>query len=293
MDRLTSMEVFIHVVEQGSFSAAAVRMNISAPMVAKHIAFLENRLSAKLVIKTTRRQSISAAGRDYYDHCKSVLADILAAEADIEQSISAPRGLLRINAPVSFGSLMLAPALAEFLENFPQVRVDLTLTDQIVDQVAEGFDAVIRIGELYDLSLTARPLRPYRMSICASPSYLVKMGTPQTPDDLLQHQCLNFSPWKVQKNWASVADLPNCRFRCNNGQALRMIALEGAGIILQPEILVADDLQRGRLVLLLDVYAPPPMPMHILYVGAHISPKLRALVDFIRQRFHGDGKTAT
>lgn len=283
------MEVFVLVVERGSFAAAAEELNLSAPMIGKHIRALEDRLSARLLTKTTRRQSVTEIGRSYYEHCKAVLGEIDAAESRIEQLGSAPRGMLRINAPTTFGSLRLAPALADFLRAYPQIEVDLVLSDHVSDLVAEGYDAVFRLGEMRDETLTARPLLPYQMILCAAPSYLEAHGTPLAPADLTAAQCLNFSLWTYQKGWGMAeiaAGLPAGQFRCNNGQALRMIAIEGAGVILQPEMLLEADLKAGRLVRILKDFEPPPMPLSLLYVrGRHVAPKLRAFVDFVLARF--------
>ena len=293
MDQLKSMEVFAYVVETGSFSAAAKQMHISAPMVGKHIRLLEEHLSVRLLTKTTRQQQVTEIGQQYYEHCKSVLGEVAAVEARLEVLGSTPRGLLRLNAPVTFGSLCLAPALAAFLEQYPNIQVDLALSDRVTDLLANGYDAVIRIGEVVDLSLTARPMQPYRMVLCASPSFLEKAGSPRTPEDLKQTQCLNFSLWNYQRDWGLAniaAGLPPGRFRSNSGQALRMIALEGAGIILQPELLLKDDLKQGRLVPVLEAFAPPMMPMNLLYVrGHHMAPKLRTFINFVLDRFGAEG----
>src|SRR5689334_24311846 len=189
------MEIFVAAVERGSFAAASRAFQITPPMVGKHIRALEERLGARLLTRTTRRQKLTEIGRQYYERCKQILQDIHSAERAAENMRSEPRGELRICSPVSFGSMRLAPALADYLSKYPQVNVELQLTDEIVDLVEGQYDAAIRIGPLADSSLVARPLEPYRMLICAAPSYLSRAGVPQTPADLQRHACLGYTYW--------------------------------------------------------------------------------------------------
>lgn len=293
MDRLTSMEVFVAVVEAGSLSAAAQRFNLSAPMVGKHIRHLEERLGARLMTRTTRRQSLTEVGRHFYERCVGILDEVRIAEAGAEALRAAPRGRLRVSAPVSFGSLRIAPALADYLAAWPEVSVELALEDRVVDLAEEGFDAAVRIGVLKDSELVARPLQPYQMRICAAPSYLARMGTPRRAADLLQHQCLGFTHWSRQGGWSSLAGLlageedpPMCRLISNHGGALRMAALQGVGIVMQAEVLVADDIAAGRLVSLLEDELPPPRPMHLVYPrDRQPVPKLTTFIEFMLSRF--------
>jgi DNA-binding transcriptional LysR family regulator len=291
MDRLLSMEVFVAVVERGSFTAAAEAFGLSQPMVGKHIRALEQRLGARLLARTTRRQHLTEIGEQYYLRCRHILAEIRDAEAGAERLHQAPRGMLRINAPVTFGSLRLAPALGEFMAQYPEVSVELALSDQVVDLVEEGCDVLIRIGTLVESGLVARPLAPYRMMVCAAPAYLQRWGTPRTPRELAGHQWLGHSLWEKHAGWrlpagADAVDPPAARFQSNNGQALRMVALQGGGIVMQPEVLLADDVAAGRLVEILADYLPPSKPMHVLYLPDRQQvPKLRAFIDFVLQRF--------
>lgn len=294
MDKLLSMEVFVAAVEMGSFTATAETFQISAPMVGKHVRELESHLGVRLLSRTTRRQSLTEIGQQYYERCKNILSEIKAAEAGTEAMRGTPRGKFRVNAPVSFGSMKLAPAIVQYLAVYPEVTVELILNDQMVDLVEDGYDAVIRIGKLADSSLIARRIAPYRMMICAAPEYLERAGTPTTPADLISHQCLGFSywrkrgGWRLQSNDANDTALPKIRFQSNNGHALRSAALAGFGIVMQPEALLAEDVQAGRLVGVLKEYWPAPQPMHLLYPrDRQAVPKLTTFVEFMLACFGG------
>src|SRR5471032_127061 len=294
MDKLRSMEIFVAVVDAGNFTAAASAFQLSPVMVGKHIAHLEATLGARLLTRTTRRQSLTEIGTQYVEQCRAILAQIAAAESGAEAMRSVPRGRLRITAPVSFGSEWLAPAISDYLRLHPEVGVDLNLNDRMVDMVEEGYDAAVRIGPLDDSGMIARPLFNYAMAICASPAYLKKRGTPLTPDDLARHECLDFMVGAVGVRWRlqSVHDvrgkreLPASRFRTNSGQALRMAALKDFGIVMQAEVLLAQDIAAGRLVPVLCDYLPPARPMHLVYQrDRRATPKLTTFIDFIVERF--------
>jgi DNA-binding transcriptional LysR family regulator len=291
MDKLRSMEIFVAVVDAGSFTAAAQAFGISAVMVGKHIAQLETRLAARLLTRTTRRQNLTEIGALYAEQCRAVLAQITAAERGAEAMRSVPRGRLKITAPVSFGTEWIAPAMTDYLGMYPEVSLDLSLNDRTVDLVEEGFDAAIRIGSLEDSGMVARPLLNYQMAICATPAYLKRHGTPRTPDDLTQHDCLDFIAWplnmrrRLQGESGSRAMAPS-RFRANNGQALRMAALNDYGIVMQAEVLLAQDIAAGRLVPILADYVPAPRPMNLVYPRDRLAtPKLTTLIEFIVGRF--------
>jgi DNA-binding transcriptional LysR family regulator len=290
MDKLRSMEIFIAVVDAGNFTAAASRFNLSPVMVGKHIAQLEATLGARLLTRTTRRQSLTEIGAQYADQCRAILAQIEAAERGAEAMRSVPRGRLRVTAPTSFGNEWLAPALTDYLRLHPEVSVDLNLNDRTVDLVDEGYDAAIRIGALDDSGMIARPLQPYKMAICAAPGYLRQRGTPHTPQELAQHECLDFVvgdigvSWRLQSVHGKHA-LPPSRFRANNGQALRMAALKDFGIVMQAEVLLAQDIAAGRLVPILSDYLPAPRAMHVVYPrDRRATPKLTTFIDFILER---------
>jgi DNA-binding transcriptional LysR family regulator len=260
-------------------------------MVGKHVRFLEERVGAKLLNRTTRQQSLTELGRIYYERCKQLLADAGAADSCAHEMRASSCGLLKIHAPVSFGSQRLAPALASYLRRYPEVGVDLTLADRVVDLVEEGYEAAIRIGPLADSGLIARALKEYSMWLCAAPAYL-GAGTPQTAQDLASHNCLGFAYWQKKNVWRlrKSERIENVQVRgrltVNNGQALRTAAIEGLGIIMQPEVLVGDDVATGRLVRILPDYELPSRPMHIVYLAdRRPTPKLRSFIDFIVESF--------
>lgn len=291
MDRLLSMEVFVAVVELGSLTAAAARHDMSPGMAAKHIKGLETRLGLRLMNRTTRRQSLTEAGQAYFARCKVILSDIRDAEQGAEAMLAAPRGHLRITSTVTFGSFALAPAIADYLSEYPDVSVDLALSDAVEDVVASRYDLAVRIGEPADSGLVARRIGRYQMIICAAPAYLERHGTPQTAGDLARHQCLDFSYWNRRASWllnseAGGAAYPAGRFVSNNGQALRQAALAGFGIVLQPELLLAEDVRAGRLVPILQAVWPAPRPISLLYPKDRKAlPKLTTFVDFMVKRF--------
>ncbi|UTH74937.1 LysR family transcriptional regulator [Chromobacterium sp. IIBBL 290-4] len=293
MDRLLSMELFVAVVELGSLTAAAEAHRLSQPMVGKHLSALEARLGGKLLVRTTRRQQLTELGQHYYQRCRAILRELQAAEDAAALLRQQPRGVLRVNASITFGTLRLAPLLAEFMARYPEVGVELELSDQLVDLVADGYDAVFRIGHLADSGMVARRLRPYRMMIAASPAYLARRGEPMTPADLAGHDCLGFSRWQRDDGWDALArlhgvEIPSSRIQCNQGQALRQLALAGAGLALQAETLLMEDVAAGRLVSLLEGYLPPPKPMHLIYpADRQPLPKLRVFVDFIVEKLGG------
>lgn len=282
------MEVFVAVVELGSLTAAAAHFDMSAVMAGKHIKALEERLGLSLMMRTTRRQSLTEAGQQYFLHCKSVLAEIRLAEQGVEALRATPRGHLRVTSSVSYGSMALAPVVAEYLATHSDVSVELVLSDDVEDIVAAGYDLALRIGEPADSGLVARQVGRYTMMICAAPAYLSRMGVPATPQDLVSHQCLNLSQWSRSTGWRLGTDEGACihfpagRFQSNNGQALRQAALAGFGVIMQPELLLADDVRAGRLIAILQPYWPTARPISLMYPRDRKAlPKLTSFVDFV------------
>ena len=292
MDKFVSMEVFVAVVDAGSLTAAAERFDLSSAMVGKHIRSLETQLSTRLLTRTTRRQSLTEIGRQYYEQCRRILADVKAAESLAEAMTSAPRGTLKVTVPLTYGVEVFSPAMTDYLNQYPEVSLELDLSNRVFDLVEEGFDAAVRIGRLPDSSLVARPLKPYRMRACASPAYLQRMGTPKTPADLLHHECLGFLHWGREGLWRLDGDaesdyqLRPGRFRANNGQALKMAALRGFGLVLQPEALLANEIGQGTLVSVLEDYLPDGAPVHLIYPrDRQPTPKLTSFIDFVIERF--------
>lgn len=292
MDKLANMAMFVRVVDTGSFAAAASEAGVSATMAGKHIRSIEQRLGARLLHRTTRRQQLTEVGRLYYERCKQVLADIELAEASASELQATPRGVLRMTAPLTFGSRRLVPALTEYLNLHPQVSIELSLDNRVYDMVSEGFELALRIGDVTDDTLVARPMQPFRMLLAATPTYLARHGTPQTPADLSTHNCISLSSWSARDRWRLLGptgeiDVPvKGRFAANHGEALRVAALAHAGIILQPEVLLGEDLEAGRLVNVLPGWGSHPMPMNLLYPpDRRPTAKLRSVIEFLVATF--------
>lgn len=271
MDKLRGMETFIAVVESGSFTGAATRLEMSAVMVGKYIALLEAQLGTRLLERNTRRQSLTDAGRVYVEEARRVLEQVAIAESSVERLRLAPAGTLRISAPTSFGACVISPLAATFLQTWPEVRLELDLTNRMVDLVDEGVDLAIRIGDIRQTDVVAKFLCPYRMTICASPDYLSRHGTPHTPADLVDHLCLSHTVWTARNEWTLPGVEGEVRWkrdailRCNDGHGLRMAAVAGAGLLLQPEVLLAEELASGRLIRVLEGFTPQPRPIHLLW----------------------------
>lgn len=287
MDRLTGMEIFVKAVEAGSFTAAGEAMQMSSQLVGKHIQKLEQYLGVQLLHRSTRRQSLTDFGRTFYERAKIILLEVEAAESMAAETRSVPSGRLRINAPVSFGMRGLSPRLPEYMKMYPEVSVELTLANRAVDLIEEGYDAVFRVGELSDSGLIARRLAPYRLVLCAAPTYLKTRGLLISPWDLQQHECLGFSHTELRTNWTfdgpegRVIVPVTGRLMVDHGEPLLCAALEGLGILLQPLELVRDSLDAGTLVELLPDYKVPARPFHVLYApDRRLTPKLRSFLDF-------------
>ncbi|MEG0677419.1 MAG: LysR family transcriptional regulator [Comamonas sp.] len=296
MDRLTQMATFVKTVELGSFSAAADDLNLSPQLVGKQVKMLEQHLGVSLLNRTTRRQSLTDFGSAFYQRAKMILADMQAAENLAAVTRGTPTGRLRINAPVTFGMRTLSPRLLEYMVKYPQVSVDLTLSNEMVDLVDDGYDVVFRIGELADSGLKAIALAPYRMVLCASPSYLARRPPLTSPWDLQQHECLGFSFSDGRSHWSfdgpdGRVDVPiTSRLTINQGDPLLAAAVAGLGVMMQPIELVKDALRDGTLVSLLAQYSVPVSPMHNLYApDRRLTPKLRSFLDFSIEAFAHSG----
>lgn len=293
MDRLATMEAFVRVAETRSFSEAARRLRTSKSLVSRQVAALEAELGVRLFNRTTRSLTLTEEGRGYQTQVVRILGEIEAANASVNMLQVVPRGRLRMNAPMSFGVLHLAPAIRDFLARYPEIDLDLTLNDRYVDLVDEGFDLAVRIGRLADSSLVARKLAPMRLVVCGSPAYLATHGVPATPEDLRQHQCLAYSSNALHDEWrfgdadGRVATMEiKGRLRINNGDALRVAALQGLGLVNLPSFIIGGDLQAGTLVSVLTDHETQDAGIHVVYPhGRHLSLKVRALVDFLAERF--------
>ena len=293
MDRFAAMTAFARVAETRSFSEAARRLRMSKSVVSRQVMALETELGARLFHRTTRSLTLTEAGQGYYERVVRILADVDEAGQSVTRLQAAPRGLLRVNAPMSFGVRHLAPALPAFLTLHPEVEVDMTMNDRFVDLVEEGFDVAVRIGRLPDSGLVARKLAPLRLAVCASPAYLAARGVPLSPADLAGHDCLCYSNMTAADEWSftgpggeALSVTVRGRLKANNGDALRIAALEGLGLVVQPTFIVGPDLQAGRLVAVLAEYIASDGAVHALYPHSrHLSPKVRAFVDFLASRF--------
>jgi len=292
MDLLHGIRVFQAVVETGSFTAAAGRLALSAPMASRAVAELESHLGARLLHRSTRRTTLTETGRAYYERTRDLLAELDEVDASVRAASVHPRGRLRVNAALAFGVRHLAPVLPEFMRRYADLEVDLTLTDRVVDLIEDGVDVAIRIGRLLPSSYVARPIAPVRLITCASLDYLERHGRPVRPEDLGAHRCLSYSYategdlWEYTRGGETVAVRVSGPLRANNGDALRDAALAGLGIVLQQDFLVGPDTAGGRLVALLEDWAPPAGGIHAIYPSRrHLSAGVRAFVDFLVERF--------
>jgi DNA-binding transcriptional LysR family regulator len=289
LDRFVGMAVFAKVVEAGSFVAAARHFGLSPAMVSKHVQSIEDRLGVRLLNRTTRRVVPTEVGQDYYERCLRILADLEEADRTASHLQSTARGLLKVTASFSYGIARLTPTIASYLAKYPHVSIELSLNDRYVDLLAEGIDVAIRMGALPDSSLIARRLAHARMIVCASPSYLARRGTPKVPQDLAKHDCLFHTYATSRGVWQFIG--PDGReevvhvagrFLANNGDALRVLAIQGEGIVLQPSFMVEQDISAGRLVRLLPNSETAEIPIHAVYPHSrHLSAKIRTFVDFL------------
>lgn len=290
--RSGDMAVFVAVAKEGSLSAAARRLGLTPSAVSRIIARIEARLGTRLLVRTTRSISITAEGETYLRGAHRILADI----AEVEDAIGnqgIPRGHLRVSAALSHGRLAIVPIVGEFSAAYPEVHVDLILTDELVDVLSGKADVAIRFGTLADSPLTARRLGATERIIVASPEYLKRHGTPQVPEDLLKHNCLNFNFRRSESGWPFKRDGREFTLdvtgsvSANTGEALSQLARLGVGIARQGAFAVKDDLASGRLVPLLEAYNPQDCePFHAVFVGGSAMPaRVRAFVDFLVERF--------
>jgi DNA-binding transcriptional LysR family regulator len=291
VDNLTGMAVFAKVVEAKSFSEAARQLGLSKSAVSKQISRLEERLGARLLNRTTRRLHLTEVGSQFYECCARVVAEAEEAELLVTRHHEAPRGILRINAPMDFGKLYLVPAMPELLGRYPELRIDLVLDDKMVDMIDEGFDAAIRIADMPHSSLIARKLTACTHFVCASPAYFERHGTPQVPDDLKDHNCLIYSYQRGGPDWVfrgpdGVHHVPvNGNMRVNNGEAVRSSLLAGLGIGYLPAFMVSQNVKSGAMATALDDYIRPDTAVYAVYPHSrYLSAKVRAFVDFMVER---------
>ena len=297
MDRLTEMEAFATVVDQGGFTDAAKKMGISKSAVSKHVSSLESRLGARLLNRTTRRVSPTEIGLAYYDRARRVLNDAGEADALVTAMQSAPSGMLRVSVATDFGVNHLSPILGDFLHSYPEITVNMVLNNRYVELISEGFDMAIRVGELEDSSLRARKLTETNKRMIASPDYFQKHGRPQRIDDLNDHKLLHYSNQAAGNVWKITAPSGEQRqvrtagsLTVNDGQSLLNAAIGGLGIAYLPSFLYADPMRKG---LLEDAIPDLPMETQGIYAiyppGRYTQPKVRAFIDFLVDKFRETG----
>lgn len=290
MDRFLEMKTFAAVVDAGSFVGAADALGLSKAAVSRYVNELETRLGIRLLHRTTRRLSLTPEGEVFLRRCRDLLADLDDAEAEITSRGDVARGLLRINVPVTFGIRRLAPLWGVFHARYPEVRLDISLVDRVVDLVEEGYDVAVRIGKLSSSSLVARKLADTRLIVCASPEYLAAHGTPSRPEEIADHAVIGYSYWSAGDEWnlEGPEGMVNVRTRpsisSNNGDTCLAAALAGQGIILQPDFVVGDALEAGALVELLPKYSAGELGVYAVYPSRrHLAPKLRVLIAFLTE----------
>ena len=292
MDRFQEMQAFAAVVDAGSFVRASDALTMSKAAVSRQVADLETRLGVRMLHRTTRKLSLTEEGEVFYARCKEVLASLAEAEAEVTARTGQAVGVLKVSVPVSFGLLHLAGVWAGFMAAHPNVSLDVTLSDRMVDLVDEGFDVAVRIARLPSSSLVSRKLSSTRLVLCASPQYLIEHGAPEHPSELAQHQVISYTLLATGETWSfdgpqgpvSVKVTP--RMHSNSGDTCRAAALGHQGIILQPTFMIADDLRSGDLVEILPEYRSPELGIYALYpTRKHVLPKVRLLIDHLVESF--------
>ncbi|MDX2142924.1 MAG: LysR substrate-binding domain-containing protein [Rhodospirillaceae bacterium] len=284
MDRLAALRAFAAVAEAESFSAAAVRLKTSKSAVSKQVTALEHDLGVRLLNRTTRKVGLTSAGETYARRAERLLADLEDADQTVRRQAAAPAGRLRLAAPMTFGIMHLGDFVATFMKKYPDIVVDLNLSDRYIDLIEERVDLAIRIGTLKDSSLQARVLAPSKVYICAAPAYLKAHGTPHKPKDLLAHHCLTYTQadgttsWRLKGGAINVAG----RAHSNNGDILRRLALKGLGLVRVPSFIVGPDIKRGALVSVLEDYVPQHSTINAVYPPSrHVAAPVRAFIDFM------------
>ena len=295
MDRAAEMIAFVRAVETGGFSAAARELGLTPSALSKLVTRLEDRLGARLLHRTTRRLRLTPEGEAFFNRARPILAAIDEAEAEVTEAGASPRGLLRLHCGSAFGMHQFTPAIPRFLERYPDIALDLTINDQPPSLAEDSYDLAIRIGALDESSTVARRICNVERVICAAPAYLEKYGTPQTPDDLQRHNCLWITSLPALRRWPFDTDdgirvVPiSGNVVANNAETVLQMAVAGIGITRLTDVIVGDALRRGALVpILTDWHHVEPIPLFATYPsGRHLSPKVRAAVDFLVEQFGG------
>ena len=292
MDLIRAMQVYVAVVEARSLVAAAAKLDTSNAAVSRHVAALEDHLGTRLLNRTTRRLSMTDAGQEFFGRAQQILSDVAEAEAIAGESATSPSGLLRISAPLSFGIITLSKWLPGFIVRHPDLRLDVDLTDRMVDLATEGVDVALRIGQQpATTNVISRRLAPVAMVICASPDYLKRHGCPAVPSDLTHHQTLSYSYLSTGESWNLVdrqGQATSVRInpivRANNGDVLRELAVQGLAIVLGPAFIVEDDIATGRLVPILEGWSMTGFSLYAIYLSRKFLPaKVRVFINYLEE----------
>ncbi len=289
MDRFGEIQTFIGIVKAGSFSLAAERLNIAKSAVSRRLSDLETRLGVQLLTRTTRRINLTESGREYFDRCQLILADLEETEQNLSTVDVALSGSIRIAAPLSFGILHLSPIINNFLELHPQIKIELELNDRTVNFMEEQVDLAIRIGDLVDSSLVGRKLATSHLIICAAPGYLKKFGEPKLPNELEQHAGFSYS-YARSASWTfnniKTPIRMNYRLRANNGDVLLNAAIDGLGILLTPKFIAAREIEQGLLIPILTEYELSSAGIYAMYQQQrHLPQRMRVLIDYLVEKF--------
>ncbi|NRB36937.1 MAG: LysR family transcriptional regulator [Pseudomonadales bacterium] len=293
MDTLDGLKTVIAVVETGSFTAAADRLGLSKALVSKYVGQVEQQLAVRLFNRSTRKLALTEAGQRYYERALPLLEEFSELEDNVTGEQSHPQGLLRISMPVTFGEMALSPLIPSFLQRYPDLRVDMQLSDRKIDMLEEGIDVVIRIGGVDDSNLIARQISTLPLVLCASPAYLKQHGRPKEPQDIAKHQCIIDSNFRVGKQWPLISEQGETesvevtsRVAVNNPRAVKTIAVAGGGIGLIPYFIVAEALKNGQLERVLPTYKTLEFGLFAIYPHRrYLSKKVRCFIDFISENF--------
>ncbi|MEM8562022.1 MAG: LysR family transcriptional regulator [Pseudomonadota bacterium] len=296
MDRFASIQAFVAVVEESGFAAAGRKLKMSRSQASKLVLALENHLQTQLLYRSTKSVTPTAAGKAFFERAQTILDDLHEAERELQDDQDEPQGLIRVNTPMSFGTMYLGPAIADFIQLYPKLRVELYLTDRFIDPVTEGYDITVRVAEkAEDLNLICRTIAKARRVLVGSPHLIERVGAPQTPGDLANLPCLEYGNLPRGPSWKLIGPegvtevRVNSVLSVNNGEVLRDAALKDNGFALLPMFIVSEQITSGKLVTVLDEYTAPEIYVTLLYPpNRYLSPRIRSFVEFLYQRFEGN-----
>jgi DNA-binding transcriptional LysR family regulator len=292
MDRLEAMQMFVRIVETGSFSAVARELGTTQPTISKQLTALEQRVKTRLLNRSTRSLSLTDSGASFYERCKQIIEEVQEAEGALGRLQATLTGTLHLNSSIALGQLFLTPLMLKFQNLYPDLTVELSLNDRIIDLVEEGVDLAVRLGRLADSSLVARRLGSTRRLLCATAGYLEEHGEPRRPEDLAEHNCLLYlylssgNEWVFKGADGEIHVRVQGNFKANNAYAIREAVLAGVGIALLPDWMVHDQVDRGEVKPLLPEFATQPLEINAVYPSSrHLSAKVRTLIDFLQTEF--------